>query len=496
MSPPNPASSSNENEPLLPTSTSSTPSGPASRRLQARRYIHPQTSPLSKHKLSLGTQIKGKGKAKARSSGSSSSEESSNEDDQGDPERAATAIAAAGGERVTKVAGRLRGKGKGKETERGRHVTIIFGNESQVTGGNLEIWVEDGENVGGVKEQIRHLRPALSPLNLRLIHSGRLLTDGILLLPWLRTLEERVRRQAAGVGGEVESVLKDVGLGEDDDDDDGGDDDEGQRDGAKGGGRGRKREGSSGDERVWLHCIVGGREERKAVDEEEATPAAPRRRGFDVLLDAGLSAAEVAQMRRQFYESRGEEVPEGMDLGDVNDEHARALEEQWIEGDMTAETATTSTEGLYTSILHGLLTGFLFAIIPWFFFRELPLPNFFDADAEALTLFQARTQAHSETQSGPQGDSTTTTRRDSSNDSHPGQGGGPSTTAAAAAVAGAAGAETQSGDMGRRVAARVAGNLGVGGETLTGQVFGKRMQMGILLGTILNFAFGVLRMIN
>ena len=47
-------------------------------------------------------------------------------------------------------------------------------------------------------------------------------------------------------------------------------------------------------------------------------PAAPRRRGFDVLLDAGLSAADVASMRRQFYESRGEEVPEGMDLGDVS----------------------------------------------------------------------------------------------------------------------------------------------------------------------------------
>ena len=42
------------------------------------------------------------------------------------------------------------------------------------------------------------------------------------------------------------------------------------------------------------------------------------RRGFDVLLDAGLSAADVASMRRQFYESRGEEVPEGMDLGDVS----------------------------------------------------------------------------------------------------------------------------------------------------------------------------------
>ena len=29
------------------------------------------------------------------------------------------------------------------------------------------------------------------------------------------------------------------------------------------------------------------------------------------------------------------------------------------------------------------MTGFLFPLTPWFFFRELPLPNFFDADAEA-----------------------------------------------------------------------------------------------------------------
>ena len=38
---------------------------------------------------------------------------------------------------------------------------------------------------------------------------------------------------------------------------------------------------------------------------------------------------------------------------------------------------------MYSSILYGLLTGFLFPLLPWFFFRELPLPNFFDADAEA-----------------------------------------------------------------------------------------------------------------
>lgn len=71
-------------------------------------------------------------------------------------------------------------------------------------------------------------------------------------------------------------------------------------------------------------------------------------------------------MRRQFYAGRGEEVPEGLDQGapppiyqlrsdtapeaDVtlvdgwgmvltDDEHTRALEEQWIEGDLTHETA-------------------------------------------------------------------------------------------------------------------------------------------------------------
>jgi hypothetical protein len=37
-----------------------------------------------------------------------------------------------------------------------------------------------------------------------------------------------------------------------------------------------------------------------------------------VLIDAGLSPADVANMRRQFYESRGEEVPEGLEVGDVS----------------------------------------------------------------------------------------------------------------------------------------------------------------------------------
>jgi hypothetical protein len=118
-----------------------------------------------------------------------------------------------------------------------------------------------------------------------------------------------------------------------------------------------------------------------------------------------------------------------------DDEHARALEEQWIEGDLTAETATStsyfilrsrflviltspaSSDGMYSNIMHGLLTGFLWPVLPIFLFRDLPLPNFFDADAEAVS-------------------------------------GGDDV-----------------------VGSRVASSVGVGGETLPSVVFGQRMQV-------------------
>jgi hypothetical protein len=107
-------------------------------------------------------------------------------------------------------------------------------------------------------------------------------------------------------------------------------------------------------------------------------------------------------MRREFYLSRGQEVPDefiaaggGGGPGDGYEEHVRALEEQWIEGDLNAETAESGSsfsciglaslivplavnEGLYSSIFHGILIGFLFPLLPWFFFREIPSPNFFD----------------------------------------------------------------------------------------------------------------------
>jgi len=50
------------------------------------------------------------------------------------------------------------------------------------------------------------------------------------------------------MGGDVESVLKDVGLTEDE---------------------------SIGEERVWLHCIVGARLDEKKSDEVEEEEVSP-----------------------------------------------------------------------------------------------------------------------------------------------------------------------------------------------------------------------------
>lgn len=37
-----------------------------------------------------------------------------------------------------------------------------------------------------------------------------------------------------------------------------------------------------------------------------------------MLLDSGFSPDDVAHMRRQFYEGRGEEVPDEIDTGDLS----------------------------------------------------------------------------------------------------------------------------------------------------------------------------------
>lgn len=50
-------------------------------------------------------------------------------------------------------------------------------------------------------------------------------------------------------------------------------------------------------------------------------------------------------------------------------------------------------------------------------------------------------------------------------------------------------------ELGRQVSARVAANFAVGGMTVPTLIFGKRMQMGMLFGTLLNLAFGAISML-
>ena len=126
--------------------------------------------------------------------------------------------------------------------------------------------------------QIREARPELEDRRLRLIQSGRLLTDGTPLYALLATLEERQQR----LNMDSESSIK-----------------------AK---------------TAWIHCSVGLKTE-KADMEDEKEPVRlwayltrdamnllflqePQLRpvhGFDRLAVAGFSEADIANFRRQFH---------------------------------------------------------------------------------------------------------------------------------------------------------------------------------------------------
>ena len=50
------------------------------------------------------------------------------------------------------------------------------------------------EKLTGCHGKIRNVRPELQKRRLRLIHSGRLLTDGTFIYSWLASLEDKQRR--------------------------------------------------------------------------------------------------------------------------------------------------------------------------------------------------------------------------------------------------------------------------------------------------------------
>lgn len=63
-------------------------------------------------------------------------------------------------------------------------------------------------------------------------------------------------------------------------------------------------------------------------------------------------------------------VEHGPVVIDDENEHQRALEDQWIEGMGNSEmNVNGDTSGEYTTLLKGLILGFIFPIMPLFFFR-------------------------------------------------------------------------------------------------------------------------------
>ena len=91
------------------------------------------------------------------------------------------------------------------------------------------------------------------------------------------------------MGGDVESVLKEVGLAED----------EGTGSGPNGGMAGGDKGGKGGDERVWLHCIVGGKldEKKPEAEEEEVGPCPSLSLSCQVALLDTLEHGAICRIR-------------------------------------------------------------------------------------------------------------------------------------------------------------------------------------------------------
>ncbi|KAG8706202.1 hypothetical protein FRC08_001215 [Ceratobasidium sp. 394] len=237
------------------------------------------------------------------------------------------------------------------EQEQPRSITIRFTEREP----DLLLAVSSQETVRDIKALIRSLRPELERRRLRLVHAGRILTDGIRLVPWLDALKARARNAASTTNRSAVSsptsptfpartsisssnYIELVSLAPD----------------------------------TWIHCSIGPEGEGIEDEEGEQQGQIKPLTGFDRLASAGFSAEDIESMRRQFHSQRPE-------AADGDDEHARALEEQWVDNMDAGLPGTDPGDGepMYPPYLHGILMGFFFPLMPMFFLRELPPPAFF-----------------------------------------------------------------------------------------------------------------------
>jgi len=251
----------------------------------------------------------------------------------------------------------------------------------------LNVWVGDRESVRDFKRRIQLLRPSLASRRLRLIYLGRVLTDGTLLVPWTELLLKRQTSHLTQtetvtrvLGDAVSGALGAVKGGYD------------AAIGVKSKGKGKEVEPTTGgttqvETVVWLQCAVGEILSPTTTNEpepleSESDPNAqsalnddsPQQRplaGFDRLAEAGFSEEDIEQVRRQFHaEHEFLTSPTGF-VDTDEEEHARAMEDQWLEGLNSTQDGVDNAMGtrIYSTLFKGLCIGFFFPIIPIFFFR-------------------------------------------------------------------------------------------------------------------------------
>lgn len=210
-------------------------------------------------------------------------------------------------------------------------LTIRFSNSTPDL--PLDITTPETTTVASLKSTLRSANPQLSTRRLRLIHQGRLLPDADPLLPSLDP----------------------------------------QRKGK-----------SSLHARIFLNCSIGdalsptdlATESRlaslparpRAASTVQPEARAPRPRGFDRLLAAGFSAAEVNQLRLQFRSVHAaRHTPDTMPSPDA----LRGMEDAWMDSNGPAgpsedafgeDAASGGIGGLLDVFLQGVTTGFFLPV--------------------------------------------------------------------------------------------------------------------------------------
>lgn len=210
---------------------------------------------------------------------------------------------------------------------------------------DLTIAVEKQDSVKDAKRKIREARPDLKDRRLRLIQSGRLLTDGTSLHDLLMALEERQQ----GMNTESNAPRKAA--------------------------------------TTWIHCSVGPKMEKADMIEDEKEPEVQLRpvRGFDRLAVAGFSETDIANFRRQFHnQSSSNYLDMEFETEEEYDEHFRMLEEQWIDSmDGAGSAVLSQSSSTSSAVLQGTMVGFFFPILPFFFMKSSAPAVFWEDGSES-----------------------------------------------------------------------------------------------------------------